>query len=43
MKCKLCGGWCHKLGSLGFLNWFRCRNCGMEWNKKVKTNQWGER
>ena len=28
--CKLCGGILHYLGTLGKLDWFICRSCGME-------------
>lgn len=36
MKCPLCSGPLMLLGTLGLLRWFRCRNCGMDCNKKVK-------
>ena len=36
MKCGLCGGFLVRLGRLGDLVWFRCRNCGMEHSKRQK-------
>lgn len=36
VTCKLCGGIGVLLGRLGFLRWFRCRNCGMEFNRKIR-------
>jgi hypothetical protein len=29
-SCKMCGGPLVKMGGLGNLMWYRCRNCGME-------------
>lgn len=34
--CKQCGGTLGHLGSLGFLSWFRCVNCGWETSFKRK-------
>lgn len=36
MTCKLCNGRCALLGMLGNLKWFRCIQCGMEWNRRVR-------
>jgi len=33
-SCKLCGGPLMKMGGLGNLMWYRCRNCGMETSVK---------
>ena len=30
MYCKLCGGEGEFLGQLGNSEWYRCRNCGIE-------------
>ena len=34
-SCPTCGGPGVYMGCLGFLAWFRCRNCGMEYNINV--------
>ena len=34
-KCPACGGIGALLGSLGLLKWFRCINCGIDFNRKV--------
>jgi hypothetical protein len=31
-ECPICGGDCYILGNLGNLSWYRCRDCGMEFN-----------
>jgi hypothetical protein len=33
-SCKMCGGPLIKMGGLGNLMWYRCRNCGMETSVK---------
>jgi hypothetical protein len=33
-KCPMCKGPGVLLGVLGLLRWFRCRDCGMDWNKR---------
>lgn len=33
--CQLCGGFLYLLGQLGNLQWFRCRDCGMEFSREV--------
>lgn len=33
--CQVCGGEGHSLGVLGTLHWFTCRQCGMQFSKKV--------
>jgi len=33
-KCKLCGGKLMKLGKLGKLIHYQCRDCGMQWSKE---------
>jgi hypothetical protein len=38
-SCKLCGGGLFLLGQLGCLLWFRCRSCGMEFNKRRRTDE----
>jgi len=38
-NCKLCGGPLLFLGKLGTMKWFRCRNCGMEFCRKVKKSK----
>jgi uncharacterized Zn finger protein len=35
-QCKLCGGEVVRLGRLGSLIHYRCRNCGMMFNKHVQ-------
>ncbi len=37
MKCRLCGGLLMFLGRLGLLKHYRCRDCGMQSSRKVKT------
>ena len=36
MTCKLCSGRLYRLGQLGALVWYRCRQCGMEFGKQAK-------
>lgn len=31
-ECTECGGTAYSMGFLGNLQWFRCRQCGMECN-----------
>jgi hypothetical protein len=37
--CRLCGGDLEYLGALGHLRWFRCRACGMQFSRKVRTRK----
>ena len=39
MKCPLCRGAGVLLGTLGLLKWFRCRQCGMDFNKRQKEKR----
>ena len=32
--CPICNGPGRELGRLGILRWFRCRDCGMDYNKE---------
>jgi DNA-directed RNA polymerase subunit RPC12/RpoP len=32
-RCPYCGGQAYLLGSLGKLEWYRCQDCGIEFNK----------
>lgn len=34
--CPVCGGPGMRMGGLGRKQWFRCRNCGMEWSLPYK-------
>lgn len=36
MTCRLCGGVLALLGVLGRLAWYRCRDCGMDWNERYE-------
>lgn len=36
MTCSLCGGQLGLLGALGNLKWLVCRDCGMQFSKKVR-------
>jgi hypothetical protein len=36
IECGVCGGDAHYMGSLGPLDWYRCRNCGMEQNRRSR-------
>lgn len=31
-ECPACNGQEEYLGTLGFLDWYRCINCGMQWS-----------
>ena len=31
-QCQMCGGPGQYMGRLGHLHWFRCQDCGMEFN-----------
>ncbi len=33
MKCKLCQGPCELIGKFGQMSHYRCRHCGMWFNK----------
>lgn len=35
--CKFCGGDLHQLGTLGNLQWFRCRHCGGQFSRTLKS------
>lgn len=36
MRCPTCGSRLHiLLGRLGRLLWYRCRDCGIDWNRTV--------
>lgn len=37
--CKICGGDLILMGGLGNLKWFSCRNCGMQFSKKIKSKR----
>jgi tRNA(Ile2) C34 agmatinyltransferase TiaS len=39
VSCPVCGGEAGELGSLGRLIWFRCRCCGMEFNRDPQAVQ----
>jgi DNA-directed RNA polymerase subunit RPC12/RpoP len=34
IECPVCGGEGGYMGTLGFLDWFRCRYCGMDFNRR---------
>lgn len=34
-RCRICEGNVYLLGQLGCLLWFKCRSCGMEFNKET--------
>ena len=36
-SCPECGGEGFSLGCLGFLAWFRCRHCGMDYSVLVRA------
>lgn len=36
MACPACGGIGVKLGALGRLIWYRCRQCGIDYSKESK-------
>ena len=38
VDCPMCGGEGHLLGKLGRLSHYRCRNCGMDFNKPTNPN-----
>jgi tRNA(Ile2) C34 agmatinyltransferase TiaS len=44
--CSICGGYGVLLGTLGFLDWFRCRSCGMDFSREADrgrvSNELGE-
>lgn len=33
-SCGLCGGEAQPLGTLGKLTWYRCRDCGIDFNRE---------
>jgi hypothetical protein len=37
-RCRLCGGALALLGDLGSLRWLRCRNCGMDFCRKLRRS-----
>jgi len=41
--CPACGGPGMLIGYLGMLIWFRCRNCGIEFNRPVSDQEWLKR
>jgi len=36
-ECLMCGGLLLSLGTLGRLDWFRCRDCGMDQSRGVSA------
>lgn len=36
MTCPVCDGQGALLGVLGFLRWFRCIQCGMDFSRKIR-------
>lgn len=32
-ECPMCGGHAEVLGTLGAMEWYRCRNCGVNFNE----------
>ena len=36
-RCPVCPGQGSLLGRLGRLRWFRCRDCGMDFNRPCRT------
>lgn len=39
-SCTMCGGPGAYLGALGRLEWFRCVNCGIEFNVAAPAAEW---
>lgn len=37
--CPACGGDLHLLGCLGYLAHYRCRNCGIQTNRKIRVRK----
>jgi hypothetical protein len=35
-RCPMCQGPAIRLGVLGLLKWFRCRDCGLEFHRPVR-------
>lgn len=35
--CPVCPGWGMPLGQLGRLRWYRCRDCGIDFNWRAKA------
>ena len=35
--CSACGGELTYMGALGFKRWYRCRNCGVDQSKEVRS------
>ena len=35
--CPVCPGWGMPLGQLGRLRWYRCRDCGIDFNLRAKA------
>lgn len=40
MECPLCTGAPERLGRLGRLFWFRCRDCGHQWSQEPERLDW---
>lgn len=36
--CPVCDGEAHEMGVMGSLRWFRCRQCGAEFNKVLRRD-----
>lgn len=36
-RCPICPGHGVPLGTLGRLRWYRCRDCGMDFNRPSRT------
>jgi transposase-like protein len=36
--CPVCSGQGVPLGQLGRLRWYRCRDCGIDFNRRVKAS-----
>lgn len=36
VHCPSCGGYGSKLGALGDLQWYRCRDCGVDFNRQTE-------
>ena len=39
MRCPICEGTGEYIGTLGNLDWYRCRNCGMEWSVQATVEE----
>lgn len=38
-QCKICGGELGVLGILGLFCWYQCRNCGMQFSRKLRRRK----